>query len=103
MRKNTITCSIFHIDTNYQLISTEYKATLEELATLIAPEVMDKLVALALEAGFDLNDPAVQKNMEIEVVDHVTEGLSIEIEIETENAEFEVSIDKDGQIVMEED
>ena len=72
----------FTLSTDFQLICTEYDATMEELAALIAPEVMDQLVALALEAGFDINDPLVQEDMEIEVKDHVTEGISIEIEID---------------------
>lgn len=88
-------------DQHFNWISTEYDVTMEEAMKLLAPEVVQNLLALAEKLNINLFDPAIQKCIEIEVEEHVTKGLTMEIEIEYGDLEIEVRIDKDGNIKID--
>ena len=88
-------------DAQYNWVSTEYDVTMEEAMQMLAPEVLQKLLGMAKLAGIDLLDPEVQKGIEIEVKDHVTKGLTFEIEIEFGDLELEVKIDQNGNIKID--
>ena len=88
-------------DAKYNWKSTEYKVTLAEAMKLLKPEVLDKLIKMAKLVGIDLLDPSMEKFIEIEVKEDVKDGLSMEIEIEIGGKEFEVEIDSDGNIKLD--
>ena len=62
------------------------------------PAILQKLQAMAAQAGIDLTNPEIISNTEVNVISHVTEGMYFEVEIEIGGKEIEVTIDKDGNI-----
>ena len=88
-------------DAQYNWVSTEYDVTMEEAMGLLQPEVLQQLMAMAEKVGINLLDPEVQKGIEIEVKEHVTKGLTFEIEIEFGELELEVEIDQNGNIKID--
>lgn len=76
-------------------------ATAMDMMDAINPEVLAKLMQMAAEAGFDLNNPAIQDQIEVTVVDDALKGLYFEIEIEVGEDDFEIVVDKDGNITFD--
>lgn len=85
---------------SYEWISTEYEVSLDEAELMMKPEVMNKLVDYATQAGVDLSDPNVLKELEIKAIDHALKGLSFDVEIEIAGKDIELNIDKDGNILL---
>ena len=87
----------------YELVSIEYEVSVEEASKLMKEDVFLRLVEMAKQAGFDIFDEAIQKNIEIEVKQS-KEGFAFEIEIEVNGKdEFEIEIDENGNFIFEED
>ena len=85
------------LNANYQLVSVEYEVSMHEAEQLLDESVLNHLLEMAKNAGWDLFDEEVQKHIEIEVKETL-EGYTFEIEIEMGDAEWEVKIDQNGNI-----
>ena len=87
-------------DLNYNWKSTEYDVTYSEALNFFAPEVWAELLNEIHElSGLDLEDLEIQKHVEIEVKNHYKKGWVMEIEIEIGDHEWEIKINKDGEII----
>ena len=89
------------LDAKGNWVSTEFEVTLPdamEIMNTLNPAILQKLQAMAAQAGIDLTNPEIISNTEVNVISHVTEGMYFEVEIEIGGKEIEVTIDKDGNI-----
>ena len=91
------------LNTKFEWVSTEYKASIHEASLLLQPEILKKLEVLAKKYGIDIYDEAFKKQIKIEVEEHLTKGLSFEIEFKIGDMEIEIKIDKDGNLTVDEE
>lgn len=88
------------LNAQYELVSIEYEISFEEAQHLMPVTVFQNILELAKQAGIDLLDEQLQEKMEIEVKE-TANGYAFEVEIEINDTEFEIQIDEEGNIKIE--
>ena len=88
------------LDLNYKWIKTEYEVTYKEALKMWSQAIIDKFTQAVKYLGLDINDPLVQRGIEVDVKEHATKGITYEIEIEVGDVEFGFLIDKDGNFII---